>query len=151
MSNIQIIEDFVNNLNNRLDWNQYFMSSAILISSRSSCERLKVGCIIVKDNRIISSGYNGHITGTPHISIVDNNHEQTTIHAEINALAYAAKYGVSINNSIAYITHYPCINCFKALIASGVTKIIYKNDYKNYNVIQEILNNIDNFEIIKYQ
>ncbi len=63
-SNIDYIENFVNNLKERIEWNEYFMMSCILISSRSSCKRLKVGCILVKDNRIIASGYNGHIANT---------------------------------------------------------------------------------------
>ena len=71
--------DIVNHIenlskNNKLNWDEYFISTALLISSRSSCERLKVGCVIVKDKRIISSGYNGHLPGESHISIVRDNH-----------------------------------------------------------------------------
>ena len=87
MDIVKKIEDL--SKNNKLNWDEYFISTALLISSRSSCERLKVGCVIVKDKRIISSGYNGHLPGEEHISIVRDNHEQATIH-ECNAIADCA-------------------------------------------------------------
>ena len=114
----------------RISWNDYFMKAATLASVRSPCDRLKVGCVIVKNNRLISMGYNGFLAGTDHRSIVRWGHEQATIHAEINAITDAAKRGVSIDDSVAYITHYPCINCFKALASVGskryITKLITK-------------------------
>lgn len=67
-------------------------------------------------------GYNGFLAGTDHQSIVRNGHEQATIHAEINAITDAAKRGVSIDEAVAYITHYPCLNCFKALASSGIKR-----------------------------
>lgn len=127
----------------RISWDEYFMKIAELTSVRSSCNRLQVGCVIVNDNRSISMGYNGFLAGADHKSIVRDGHEQATIHAEINAITDAAKRGVSINNSIAYITHYPCINCFKALVSSGIKKIYYRNDYKNDNIINELNYEID--------
>jgi len=122
----------------RLTWDEYFMKTAELASVRSPCERLQVGCVIVKDNRLISMGYNGFLSGTEHRSIVVDGHEQATIHAEINAITDAAKRGVSINDTVAYITHYPCINCYKALASSGVSKIFYKNYYKNDSIIDDL-------------
>ena len=133
------INNVLNKLNNRLSWDKYFMGIALLSSSRSPCTRLHVGCVLVKNNRIISVGYNGFLSGTPHISIVRNNHEQATIHAEQNAISYAAKFGVSINNSIAYITHYPCINCAKLLASSGIKTIKYYDDYKNDDLVSKLL------------
>lgn len=129
-------------LNNKLNWKEYFISTALLISSRSSCERLKVGCVIVKDNRIISSGYNGHLRGEKHISIVQDNHEQATIHAECNAIADCANRGVSCKDATIYVTHHPCINCFKIIAASGIKHIKYLNDYKNNDIIYKLSNNI---------
>ncbi len=123
----------------RLSWQAYFMEIAELISQRSSCNRLHVGCVLVKDNRIISSGYNGFLPGAPHVSRVRDNHEQSTVHAEQNCIADCAKRGVSINGAIAYITHYPCINCCKLLLASGVSNICYKSDYKNDPIVGELL------------
>ena len=122
----------------RISWNDYFMKAATLASVRSPCERLKVGCVLVKNNRLISMGYNGFLAGTDHRSIVRWGHEQATIHAEINAITDAAKRGVSIDDSVAYITHYPCINCFKALASSGVKKIYYQVDYKNNPILEEL-------------
>ena len=122
----------------RISWNDYFMKAATLASVRSPCERLKVGCVLVKNNRLISMGYNGFLAGTDHRSIVRWGHEQATIHAEINAITDAAKRGVSIDDTIAYITHYPCINCFKALASSGVKKIYYQVDYKNDPILEDL-------------
>ena len=123
----------------RVSWDEYFMSIALLSSSRSSCNKLHVGCVIVKDNRIISVGYNGFLTGAQHKSIIQNDHEQATVHAEQNAVTYAAKYGVNINNSTAYITHYPCINCTKILLSAGIKKIKYLDDYKNNLLVKDLL------------
>lgn len=115
----------------RLNWDEYFMSIALLASCRSSCERLHVGAVIIRDNRIISMGYNGFIAGCSHTSYVVNGHEQATIHSEINAISDCAKRGVSLDNSTIYITHYPCINCFKSIASCGIKVIKYLNDYKN--------------------
>ena len=122
----------------RISWNDYFMKVATLASVRSPCDRLKVGCVLVKNNRLISMGYNGFLAGTDHRSIVRWGHEQATIHAEINAITDAAKRGVSIDDTVAYITHYPCINCFKALASSGVKKIYYQVDYKNDPILEDL-------------
>ena len=133
----------INRLNNdkRLDWDEYFSLITILTSQRSPCNRLKVGCIIVKDKRIISTSYNGFLPNCEHKSIVINNHEQATVHAEQNAIADSAKRGINIFGATAYITHYPCINCFKILAASGIKEIKYLNDYKNDKIINELIEN----------
>ena len=105
------IDFLIHSHSKRLNWDEYFMSMALLISIRSSCHRLHVGCIIVKNNRVISAGYNGFIAGLPHHSVVRDGHEQNTVHAEQNAIVDAARRGVSLEGSTAYITHYPCIIC----------------------------------------
>tara|TARA_B100000405_G_scaffold10963_1_gene9580 strand:- start:9273 stop:9701 length:429 start_codon:yes stop_codon:yes gene_type:complete len=122
----------------RISWNEYFMEIAKLASIRSPCDRLKVGCVLVKENRLISMGYNGFLAGCKHVSILRDDHEQATIHAEINSITDAAKRGVSVQDSVAYITHYPCLNCFKALASSGIKKIFYANDYRNDVVIEQL-------------
>ena len=119
----------------RPDWNEYFAKIVWLTKERSPCNRLQVGCLLVKDNRIISQGYNGFLPGAQHKSIVRNNHEQAIVHAEQNAIVDCAKRGVSCKDSTAYVTHYPCIICCRLLLASGIKKIYYLEDYKNDELV----------------
>ena len=129
--------------NERPNWNEYFAEIATVTKRRSPCKRLQVGCVIVKDNRIISQGYNGYLPGYPHESIMENGHEIGTIHAEQNAIVDCAKRGVSCDGATIYITHYPCFNCMKFICASGIKKIIYLNNYNNDpNVIKLVNDNI---------
>lgn len=120
----------------RLSWDEYFSKIVKVTSERSPCERLQVGCLLVNDNRIISQGYNGFLPGCPHQSIVRDNHEQATLHAEQNALMDCAKRGVSCKGSTAYITHYPCIICCRLLLAAEIKEIKYLNDYKNDELVK---------------
>ena len=123
----------------RPSWEQYFGQLTQLTSMRSPCKRLQVGCILVSENRIVAQGYNGYLPGTTHEQKLRDGHEMATVHAEQNAIADCAKRGVSSNNTTAYITHYPCINCCKLLLASGVSNICYKSDYKNDPIVGELL------------
>ena len=125
-----------NDKESRLNWDEYFMSIALLASCRSPCSRLHVGSAIVKDNRLISMGYNGFIPGAPHISRVHDNHEQSIIHSEINAITDCAKRGASLDNAKIYVTHYPCINCFRSIAASNIKEIVFLNDYRNDPIVQ---------------
>ena len=134
-------------LKTRLEWDEYFMSIALLASCRSPCQRLNVGSAIVKNNRLISMGYNGYIPGAPHISRVQDNHEQSIIHSEVNALSDCAKRGVSLEGAKIYVTHYPCPNCFKSIAACGIKEVIYLEDYNNNSIVQELAN--DSSIIIK--
>jgi dCMP deaminase len=127
---------------NRPSWDEYFKEIVQVTAKRSSCERLNVGCILVRDNRIIAQGYNGFLSGCEHKSIVRDGHEQATVHAEQNALCDCAKRGISCDNSIAYITHYPCIICTRLLLASGIRSIKYINDYKNDELVLYFCNQI---------
>lgn len=119
------------------------MATAMLISTRSPCERLHVGCVIVsggdRKNRIIAAGYNGFLPGTPHVSRVREGHEQATVHAEQNAIADAARRGSSVEGCIAYVTHYPCINCAKILAASGISEVRYHLDYNNDPIVGPLM------------
>ena len=128
---------------NRPSWNEYFKEITLATLKRSPCDRLQVGCLLVLDNRIISQGYNGFLPGCQHKSIVRDNHEQATVHAEQNAICDCAKRGVSCNNSIAYISHYPCLICTRLLLASGISKIYYINDYKNDELVEIFCNEKD--------
>ena len=121
---------------NRPTWDEYFKKIVLATRERSACERLQVGCLLVKDNRIVSQGYNGFLPGCPHISNVRNNHEQATVHAEQNALCDCAKRGVSCMDATVYVTHYPCIICCRLLLASGVKEIKYIEDYKNDELVK---------------
>lgn len=119
----------------RPSWDEYFKQLTILTSTRSPCERLKVGCILVKDKRLIAQGYNGYLPGAPHKQVIRNNHEIATVHAEQNAISDCAKRGVSCDGATAYITHFPCVNCAKLLYASGIKEIVYINDYNNDDMV----------------
>jgi dCMP deaminase len=116
-------------------WNDYFKEIVQVTAKRSPCERLHVGCLLVKDNRIISQGYNGFLPGCEHKSIVRDGHEQATVHAEQNALCDCAKRGVSCAGATAYVTHYPCIICTRLLLSSDISEIKYINDYKNDELV----------------
>ena len=137
------IVQLVNAVEGRPSWDEYFMATAYLIASRSSCNRLNVGCILVSSgeekNRIIAAGYNGFLPGAPHTSRVRDGHEQATVHAEQNAICDAARRGVRIDGAIAYITHFPCIQCAKILAASGIDQIKYREDYRNDDLVKELL------------
>ncbi|ASQ91691.1 dCMP deaminase [Prosthecochloris sp. GSB1] len=127
----------------RLGWHEYFMSVAHLISRRATCTRGHIGAVIVRDHNILSTGYNGAPSGLPHCNETncmiyrsvhpDGTVEENcvnTIHAEINAIAQAAKHGVSIKDADIYITASPCIHCLKVLINVGIKTIYYDKPYK---------------------
>ena len=118
----------------RLSWQDYFMANAELISKRSTCDRAYVGAVLVKDKRIIATGYNGGVSETDNCNEVGHymeaGHCIRTVHAEMNALIQCAKEGISTKNTEIYVTHFPCINCTKALLQAGVKKITYKADYR---------------------
>lgn len=135
-------------MTDRLNWDEYFAKIVSVTAERSSCHRLHVGCLLVKNNRIISQGYNGHLPGCKHESIVRNNHEQATVHAEQNAICDCAKRGVSCEGATAYVTHYPCIICCRLLLASGIKEIRYLEDYKNDELVKYFCNEL-NVELIK--
>ena len=120
----------------RPSWDEFFTKIVQATRERSACDRLKVGCLLVKDNRIISTGYNGFLPGAPHTSVVRNQHEQATVHAEQNAICDCAKRGVSCDKATAYITHYPCIICTRLLLAAGISEIKYLFDYKNDELVE---------------
>jgi dCMP deaminase len=140
---ISHLQTIVAELEERPSWSEYFMGIALLLSTRSSCQRLRVGCVFVSSgehkNRIIAAGYNGYLPGLPHRSQVREGHEQATVHAEQNGIADAARRGVSVDNSTVYITHYPCVSCAKTLLAAGVTNICYHFDYNNDHLVADLL------------
>jgi dCMP deaminase len=96
----------------------------------STADRAKVGCLLLKDGRIISTGYNGQLPGEPHDIIMQDGHDISTCHAEMNAICNAAKLGISLYNCEAFITHSPCQLCTKLLIMSGIKKVYYLKPYR---------------------
>lgn len=138
----------------RLTWNQYFMLNAHLISMRSTCTRLHVGAVLVKDNRIISTGYNGGISGDEHCLDVgcymEDGHCLRCLHAEENAIIQCALQGVSTKGSHLYVTHFPCTHCMKKILQAGIEKIYYSQDYRNHEYCYHLLK-LKNVEAIKME
>jgi len=118
----------------RPDWDSYFMKIAAAVSERSTCDRAMVGCVLVLDKRILTTGFNGSPAGQEHCDEVGHlmvdGHCVRTIHAETNAIIQAALHGVSTRGATCYVTHLPCINCTKALINAGITRIVYGEAYR---------------------
>jgi dCMP deaminase len=114
----------------RISWEKYFMNLARVISTRSTCSKLQVGAVIVRDKTILSTGYNGAISGLPHCNthghkLSKNSSYSRDVHAEQNAIAQAARNGTSINKAEMFVTVSPCWNCFKIIANSGIKKIYF--------------------------
>ena len=141
----------IRNFDKDKKWDLSFMEIASMFANYSSCVKRKVGAVLVKDLRILSTGYNGTPSGLCNCDEVFKNPtdlkngtlpngikithhdfaEQFEIHAEQNCLSFAAKNGVSTKDCTLYITTAPCVNCAKIIIASGIKKVIYNEIYKN--------------------
>ena len=125
----------------RPDWDSYFMDMAKLAARRSSCLRRAVGAVLVKERRLLATGYNGVPSGVTHCEITGCLREELNIpsgerhelcrglHAEQNAIIQAALHGVSTRNATLYCTNLPCIICAKMLINSGVRRVVYLDGY----------------------
>jgi dCMP deaminase len=115
----------------RISFNEYFKEMAELVATRSTCPRLHVGCVLVKNGRVISTGYNGSISGTPQCDEVgceiEDGHCVRAVHAEQNALMQCAQFNGGCDGSVAYVTHYPCKVCMKLLLSAGIKGIYYIN------------------------
>ena len=128
-------------MSNRPTWDEYFMEMAQLVSSRSTCLRRRVGAVIVKEKRVLSTGYNGSPKGTKHCEELGcirvrmnvpsgTRHELCRgVHAEQNAVTQAAYFGVSVDGATIYTTTYPCSMCAKILINAGIREIVYSEGY----------------------
>jgi len=132
----------------RKSYNKYFKDITEAVSERGTCDRKQVGCILIKDKRILATGYNGAIVGAKHCDeighLMVDGHCIRTVHAEINALAQCAKYGVSCDGAIAYINTYPCFDCFKALVNAGIKGIYYTSEYPSagYEQVDKFANEL---------
>lgn len=118
------------------------MEIARTVATRATCPRASVGCVIVREHRILTTGYNGSPRGVAHCTEVGctlvNDHCMRATHAEANAIVQGALHGVNLSDSTAYCTHQPCVNCSKLLISAGVRKIVYGTAYPDA-VAQELL------------
>ena len=130
----------------RKDWNAYFMDIAKLVSERATCTRLKVGAVLVREKRVIGTGFNGSVSGTEHCidegcDVVDN-HCIRTLHAEHNAILQCAKFGVATVGAEIYVTHFPCFQCAKIIAQSGIVKVYYNagynNDERTYKLFEQL-------------
>ena len=129
------------NKDSRPSWDEYFLEIASLVSRRSTCLRRKVGALVVKDRRILATGYNGTPSGIRHCSEVGCLREKLKIpsgerhelcrglHAEQNAIIQAAKHGTNIDGATLYSTTQPCIICVKMIINAGITRVVYEEGY----------------------
>ncbi|HOO91272.1 MAG TPA: cytidine/deoxycytidylate deaminase family protein [Syntrophales bacterium] len=127
----------------RPSWDQYFMDIVDLVSRRSTCLRRKVGAVLVRDKRMLATGYNGPPAGVPHCSEIGCLRDQMHIpsgerhelcrglHAEQNAIIQAALHGVSTKGATIYCTNHPCIICSKMIINSGIVSVVYTEDYQD--------------------
>jgi dCMP deaminase len=125
----------------RPSYDEYFMKMAHLVATRSTCLRRHVGAVLVKDKHILSTGYNGPPKGLKHcdetgclrgkLDIPSGERHEICrgLHAEQNAIIQAAVFGVSIKDSVLYVTNTPCVVCAKMLINAGVSEIIYEGEY----------------------
>ncbi|MCI5775569.1 MAG: ComE operon protein 2 [Aerococcus sp.] len=127
----------------RIPWDQYFLAQSLILSLRSTCQRLMVGAVIVRDKRIIAGGYNGSVSGDDHCvdagCYLEDGHCMRTIHAEMNALLQCAKFGASTDGAELYVTHRPCLQCTKSLIQAGIKRIKYLYDYHNHPYADKLI------------
>jgi dCMP deaminase len=118
---------------NRPTWDQYFMDITLDVSRRATCRRAQVGAIIVKDKRILTTGYNGAPKGLPHCLDEDcemvGGHCVRSLHAEQNAIIQAALHGISLEGGTIYTTHQPCHTCAKMIINAGLQRVVYAGHY----------------------
>ena len=127
-------------MSNRITRQEMFKEMVTLISKRSTCLRSKVGALIEKDGRVISIGYNGPASGFPECLPQTQFHRSNecmgpgctrSIHAEMNAIAFAAKAGISVEEATMYCSMSPCINCAKLIINSGIKTVVYLDEYRD--------------------
>lgn len=109
------------------------MQIARSVATRATCPRATVGCVLARDHRILTTGYNGAPRGVPHCTeagcLVVHDHCQRATHAEANAIVQGALHGVGLQGATAYCTHEPCVNCSKLLISAGIVRIVFATPY----------------------
>jgi dCMP deaminase len=122
----------------RLSWDEYFMTIALQVATRATCDRKHVGAVIVREKSLLSTGYNGSIRGLGHCDeeghLMDNGHCVRTVHAEANAIAQAARNGVRIDDSSIYVTASPCWICFRLIANAGISRIVFGEFYRDQRI-----------------
>ena len=128
----------------RPSWDEYFMEIASVVAKRSTCDRGREnhGCVIVRDRQILCTGYVGSPPGLPHCDDIghqmktvthedghQSQHCMRTIHMEMNAICQAAKRGISIDRATIYVRYTPCSNCAKAIISTGIVRVVCEKKY----------------------
>ena len=125
-------------ISKRPPWDTYFMEIATKVATRATCDRKHVGALIVRDHRILCTGYNGSIPGAPHCDdaghMMEDGHCVRTIHAEANAINQAAKYGGSVGGATIYTTASPCWPCFQKIVSAGLKKIVFGELYRDERI-----------------
>lgn len=104
---------------------------AAVMARRSTCARLQVGAVLAREGRVLSTGYNGTASGLPHCVCGPESPCGNTVHAEANAVAFAARHGVSALGSTLYVTHAPCADCAGLLVNCGIAAVVYRDPYRS--------------------
>lgn len=117
--------------NERISRHTYFLEVAKLTSRRSTCPKKSVGAVLVRDGRIIATGYNGVLPNMPHDLGMDSFGNTHTVHAESNIIAFCAKEGISTKGATLYVTLSPCEKCAELIVQAGITKVFYVEQYRD--------------------
>lgn len=120
----------------RIDRHEMMMRMAEVTALRGTCSRLQVGCVIARDGRSISTGYNGNVSGVAHCQHIDHTPCSTAMHAESNALIYAARNGVATSDAHLYTTHMPCFDCARLIVNAGIKAVFFKVPYRRPEGVQ---------------
>jgi dCMP deaminase len=127
----------------RPTWDEYFLMLAKLAATRSTCLAFPVGAVIVKDRQVLATGYNGSPSGSVHCTAqgfcypglsscdASSTMPSRAVHAEANAIAQAAKHGISTNGASIYVTLEPCVSCLKIIISAGIKEVFYETDFNS--------------------
>ena len=120
------------------------LDMAMVVAQRGTCDRLQVGAVIARESRVVSMGYNGNVSGQPHcahfaeISPLEAGCE-SAVHAEANALVFAARKGVAVEGTELFVTHQPCLGCAKLIVNAGITRVYFVDEYRKVEGLKLLL------------
>lgn len=132
----------MSNLEQRPNWDEYFLLMAKLAATRSTCLAFPVGAVIVKDRQVLATGYNGSPSGSAHCTsqgycydgvynCAESKLPSRAVHAEANAIAQAARHGIATDGATIYVTLEPCLSCLKLVISAGIREVFYETDFNS--------------------